>query len=236
MSKKKDPINEQNKDQIRGNVEKLKDEISSIREEVDINPEEYFPDDSDLPKVDLDVKIFDYEGEIEKIKEECEETLNCLSSLYLNEEVVKKKNIYNIIQNDAQSLSDLKFSLSMSKRALIDLMRQIDGGVNHPEMYEAVGTFQKEIRDTTKMLYDIQKRMKEFYKELKDEQKNLNVGGDDVKDGNYDVEDQDISPTDTKKINEIIEQHKNDPTFLDQLEKERLKKDEDENNKKNKKN
>ena len=66
--------------------------------------------------------------------------LDCLSSLYLSEEVVNMKNVYNIIQNDAKSLSELKFSLSMSKRGLISLMTQIDAGINQPDMYMAVST------------------------------------------------------------------------------------------------
>lgn len=164
-----DSIN-QEKDRIRDSIEILEQEIT----EINIDPDNFFPDE--VPGLNLNITQFDYKGEIEKIREECQETLNCLSSLYLTDEIVNRKNVNNIIQNDAQSLCDLKFSMAMSKRALINLMEQIDSGVNHPEMYEAVGTFQKEIRDSIKMLYDIQKRMKEFYKELKDELSNINTG------------------------------------------------------------
>jgi hypothetical protein len=194
-----DSIVKQEKDRLKSNIENLEQEIT----EININPDNFFPDD--VPGINLDIKHFDYKGEVEKIREECQETLDCLSSLYLSDEIVNKKNVNNIIQNDAQSLCDLKFSLSMSKRALINLMEQIDSGVNHPEMYEAVGTFQKEIRDSIKMLYDIQKRMKDFYKELKDELSSINTGEEQV----HEVEQTDkIKIIDLRLVNKELDEYK----------------------------
>jgi hypothetical protein len=189
----------QEKDRIRDSIEILEQEIT----EINIDPDNFFPDE--VPGIDLNVVHFDYKGEVEKIREECQETLNCLSSLYLTDEIVNRKNVNNIIQNDAQSLCDLKFSLSMSKRALINLMEQIDSGVNHPEMYEAVGTFQKEIRDSIKMLYDIQKRMKDFYKELKDELSSINTGEEKAPE----IEQSDkIKIIDLRLINKELDEYK----------------------------
>lgn len=201
------------KEKLRNSIAQLEDEISSVSEEINIDPENYFPSEKDLPGLDLDIKIFDYDGEIEKIQDECKETLSCLSSLYLSEEIVSRKNVFNIIQNDARLLGDLKFSLSMSKRALISLMSQIDAGVNHPEMYEAVGTSQKEIRETIKMLYDTQKRMKEFYKELKLELGEINTGNDKNEE-QPDLKDEVLTVTDTKLINQIIEEYKENPDLI----------------------
>jgi len=217
--------NNEEKDSLRDSISKLEDEISLIANEVNIDPENYFPNDTDLPGLNLDVKIFDYEGEILKIQDECRQTLDCLSSLYLSEETVNKKNVYSIIQDDAKSLSELKFSLSMSKRALINLMTQIDAGINQPDMYMAVSTFQKEIRDSIKMVYDIQKKMKEFYKELKAELSEINAGGDDSNSEPIEVEDEMLSITDTKIINQVIEEYKENPALISKelknLEKKR---------------
>jgi hypothetical protein len=198
----------QEKDRIRDSIEILEQEIT----EINIDPDNFFPDDDKLPGLNLNTISFDYKGEIEKIREECQETLNCLSSLYLTEDIVNKKNVNNIIQNDAQSLCDLKFSLSMSKRALINLMEQIDNGVNHPEMYEAVGTFQKEIRDSIKMLYDIQKRMKDFYKELKDELSNINTGEEEITETGNSSSIEKLTIVDFKSINKQLDEYKESTT------------------------
>jgi hypothetical protein len=209
-------MSKEDKDIIRRSISKLEDEISMITDEVNIDPENYFPSATDLPGLNMDIVIFDYDGETKKIYEECKETLDCLSSLYLSEDVVNMKNVYNIIQNDAKSLSELKFSLSMSKRGLINLMTQIDAGINQPDMYMAVSTFQKEIRDSIKMLYDIQKRMKDFYKELKNELSEINIGGDEasIKSNPDEPSNEFLSVTDTKLINKIIEEYKENASLL----------------------
>ena len=60
--------------------------------------------------------MHDYEKDLELIREESKETLECIANLYLDEEIMNNKNINNIITNDALALSDLKFSISCSKR------------------------------------------------------------------------------------------------------------------------
>ena len=70
------------------------------------------------------------------------------------------KNINNIITNDALALSDLKFSISCSKRGLINLMRQLDNGSVNAELYTAVSLFQREMKEGINMLYKLQKSMK----------------------------------------------------------------------------
>ena len=164
--------------QLRNNISQLEGEMKGLNQQLMLNPEDLFPDDDLLPGLN-DIVLFDYDKEIIEIQADCEETLSCLSSLYLNLEDIEKKNINNIIKNDALALADLKFSLSCSKRGLINLMKQLDMGINDPLMYQSVATFQKEIRDSIKMLYDIQKKMKDFYKDIKKEMAELNAGGKD---------------------------------------------------------
>ena len=171
---KKNPLQTQ---QLKQNINSLEGEMKSLNDHLQLNPEDLFPDDDLLPGLN-DVEIFDYDKEIKEIQSDCEETLECLSSLYLNVEEIEKKNISNIIKNDALALADLKFSLSCSKRGLINLMKQLDMGTNDPLMYQAVGNFQKEIRDSVKMLYDIQKKMKDFYKDIRNELTEINAGED----------------------------------------------------------
>ena len=165
-----------------------------------------FPNDNILPHIN-EVELFDYDKELNEIQTDCDETLDCLSSLYLKAQDVEKKNISNIISNDAKALAELKFSLSCSKRGLINLMKQLDMGINDPELYEAVGTFQKEIRDTVKMIYDIQKKMKDFYKDIRDEMAELNKGEADESDAE-EIESEVYQLVDLKNINKQIDDFK----------------------------
>lgn len=159
------------------NIDKLKNEIEETQDELNFDPADFFPkkDDSDL---DLKVEIHDYEKDLEEIREESRETLECLANLYLDEEIMSNKNINNIINNDASALSDLKFSISCSKRGLINLMRQIDNGSVDAELYTAVSLFQREMKEGINMLYKLQKSMKDFFKDLKGELKEINVGSE----------------------------------------------------------
>ena len=200
---KKTPLQTQ---QLKNNISQLEGEMKGLNNQLQLNPEDLFPDDDLLPGLN-DIILFDYDKEIENIQLDCNETLDCLSSLYLGVEDIEKKNISNIIKNDSLALADLKFSLSCSKRGLINLMKQLDMGINDPLMYQSVATFQKEIRDSIKMLYDIQKKMKDFYHNIKKEMSELNAGDDEEeeKDITNLVEEETYHIVDIDRLNDEIE-------------------------------
>lgn len=192
--------------QLRNNISSLEGEMKGLNEQLDLNPNDLFPNDDLLPGLN-DIEVFNYQEEIDSIQSDCEETLSCLSSLYLNAEELEKRNISNIVKNDALALADLKFSLFCSKRGLINLMKQLDMGINDPDMYQAVGTFQKEIRDSIKMLYDIQKKMKDFYKDIREELSSINTG--DIEQEQETISsDDDYHIVDLDKLNDEIESYK----------------------------
>ncbi len=157
------------------NIEQLKTEIEEVQDELDFDPSDFFPEQNDVD-LNLKIEMHDYERDLELIREESKETLECLANLYLDEEIMNNKNINNIITNDALALSDLKFSISCSKRGLINLMRQIDNGSADAELFQAVSLFQREMKEGINMLYKLQKSMKDFFKDLKTELKDINVG------------------------------------------------------------
>ena len=164
--------------QLKQNISGLEGEMNSLGDVLNLNPEDLLPSDDILDGIN-DIEIFDYQKEIEVIQDDANITLECLSKLYLSSDDIQTKNLSNIIKNDSEALADLKFSLSCSKRGIINLMKNIDMGVNDPLMYQSVGILQKEIRDSIKMLYDIQKKMKDFYKEIKEELAELNTVDND---------------------------------------------------------
>jgi hypothetical protein len=169
------PKKEDYRELFQENIEKLKTELEETQDELDFDPSDFFPDKNDID-LNLKIEMHDYEKDLELIREESKETLECLANLYLDEEIMSNKNINNIITNDALALSDLKFSISCSKRGLINLMRQIDNGSVDAELYQAVSLFQREMKDGIETLYKLQKVMKEFFKDLKGELKEINVG------------------------------------------------------------
>lgn len=167
--------------EIQENIDKLKSEIEETQEELDFDPADFFPDNNNVD-LNFQVEMHDYEQDLESIREESKETLECLANLYLDEDIMNNKNISNIIRNDALALSDLKFSISCSKRGLINLMRQIDNGSVDAELFQAVAMFQKEMKEGINMLYKLQKSMKDFFKDLKGELKEINIGDADTHD------------------------------------------------------
>ena len=191
--------------ELRGNIESIVNNMP--------NPEDMYIDDKLLPDVN-NIEVYDYIQEIEVIKIDSKDTLESLANLYLDTEKMKNKNIYKIIKNDADALADLNFSISMAKRALIGVMKQIDFGVNDPEMFQTVALFQKELRDTIKLTYDLQKKMKEFYKELKNELPEINGGLKEIKEIEEDEEDQYTIIGDPQLLNKVFEQYKKDPSLL----------------------
>lgn len=193
----------------------LKSNISSLLDDIDELPN---PPSDLFPGLNLERQAHDYNADIELIKEETKETLDCISNLYLNDEIMKEKNISNIIRNDAEIISDIKFSISCSKRGLISCMRQLDVGTNDPEMHVAVGSYQKEIRDSNKMIYELLTKMKIFYKGLKDElkQNDINISGmiDNSKPILTQKQPDGLIMFDPKMIDDILEQKSKNPTFL----------------------
>lgn len=194
------------KEEFQESIERLKNEIEETQDELDFNPSDFFPDTQNVD-LNLKVEMHDYEKDLENIRSESKETLECLANLYLNEEIMTNKNINNIITQDALALSDLKFSISCSKRGLINLMRQIDNGSTDAELFQAVSMFQREMKEGINMLYKLQKDMKDFFKDLKGELKEINIGDDvEIQDKykNLRITDRDIN----KSLDKIMKEKK----------------------------
>lgn len=186
-------------------LEELKTELEQTQEVLDFDPSDFFPDTQDVD-LDLTIEMHDYEMDLQMIRAESKDTLECIANLYLDEKVMSNKNINNIIRNDALALSDLKFSISCAKRGLINLMRQIDGGSVDADLYQSVSMFQREMKEGIQVLYKLQKDMKLFFKELKDELKDINVGDTNIdasdKYKGMKVTDRDINKTLEKILND----------------------------------
>jgi len=203
------------------NISNLENEINSMLKEIDTLPEDLMPPKDLLPGLDFEYTKYDYDRDIETIKEDAKETLECISSLYLNIDILQKKNVKSIIKNDAEQISDIKFSLSCAKRGLINCMKQIDAGANDPEMHQAVNAYQKEIRDSSKMINDLLTKMKSFYKELRDEYVHKEIiEQQKIEEEREAIQQQTLTNGDNliifdqKRVNKLLEDFQKDPTLL----------------------
>ena len=90
-------------------------------------------------------------------------------------------------------------------------MKQLDLGTVDPELYEAVSTFQKEIRDSIKILSELKIKMKDFYKTIRDELAEINTGGEnkDI----VELDDENLNLIDTKILTKLIDEYKNNKHF-----------------------
>ena len=88
-------------------------------------------------------------------------------------------------------------------------MRQLDMGINDPLMYQAVSNFQKEIRDSVKMSYDIQKKMKDFYKDIRDEISSTTINSGEEEEIIQEIkpDDETYQIVDWNKINDDIDSY-----------------------------
>lgn len=195
--------------QLRSNISALEGEMNGLNSQLDLNPEDLLPNIDILDSIQ-DIQIFDYDKEIELIREDSVETLACLSKLYLSAEDIEIKNLDNIIKNDAVALSDLQFTISCNKRALISIMKSIDTGITDPELFKSLSMIQKELRDTIKGSYELQKKMKEFYKGIRDELAEINtIDVEEVEDNYVETQEDDneLHIVDYDKLTEQIDEY-----------------------------
>ena len=101
MSKKDKEIEREDnykrtKSEIKDSVNELQGNINAMLNEIDIPFDQMVAYDDMLPSLEKPIEIHDYEKDIQLIKIESKETLECLANLYLNEDTMKNKNIYKI--------------------------------------------------------------------------------------------------------------------------------------------
>lgn len=217
---------EEQKAQLKESIEKTQGELKSMLEQIDDpSMNDLIPSDDILPGLNLEIEVHDYNRDIELLKIETRETLECIANLYLDDVVMQNKNIHSVIKDDASLLCDLKFAMDVAKRGLIACSKQIDMGVNDPDMHASLTMYIKEIRDVTKMAYDLQKKMKDFYKEMKGELSEINAGTEEK---NNNIEFTNLTTIgDPKLLNDIFDRFKNDPTLLEKYIKQGYLEDDD---------
>ena len=213
MAEKKD-FESKKKDEIKNDIKDLQDNINNMLNEFDLD--DLKTPEGALNKMEIaNIELYDYSKEIEMIKIDAKDTLNCLANLYLTDKNMEDKNIAAIIRQDANAISDLNWSISVTKRALIKCMNQIDLGSSNPDMFKAVTEFQKEMRETIKSTNELlHVKMMIFYRDLRDNLDQLNTG---QKEKEIEASKANVTVMDTRMINDILDAKQKDHTLLSEL-------------------
>lgn len=158
MSKKEDKIND------------LKDEFNRIQEEhKDIDVSKYLAKrEEDLPDLG-EIQIFDYELPLEQAKEQATEVLESLVDLYLgdNPQVTSHKYIQIRMREDAKVYADTIFIQEMTKKNLLNQLRQVDNGDTSARMHETINQSISNVRDNIKFSQSQRVELEKYWKELR---------------------------------------------------------------------
>lgn len=102
-------------------------------------PNVYVPEQHDYVKLKGDAS------------ERAKKTITSLMKFYLTEDIIDKDEYIQAKKKiDEMTLSSLIFQLEAGERALVTLMRTIDGGELSPRMFEVLATLQKSMLDIIK--------------------------------------------------------------------------------------
>jgi hypothetical protein len=157
---------------LKKQIDKIKDSLSDI---TSFKPEEHYAtmeDFTDYGKID----VYDYEGELFEITIKSKKIIDDLAKAYLEHDpIINQPYIKSKIEKDSDYYAYLDFLINNSKRALINISKQIDQGSHEPRMYDALSMLQKEMRENIKLSSTHLVNVEKFYKSLREdiEQKKL---------------------------------------------------------------
>lgn len=213
MAEKKD-FETVKKNEIKNDIKELEENINNMLNEFNLDDLKTSADTLNRLEIS-NIELYDYSKDIEMIRIDAKDTLNCLANLYLSEKNMEDKNIAAIIRQDANAISDLNFSISVAKRALIKCMNKLDLGSDNPDMFKAVTEFQKEMRETIKATNELlHVKMMTFYRDLRDNLDQLNTG---QKEKEIEAGKANVTIIDTRMINDLLDEKERDHTLLSEL-------------------
>lgn len=148
----------------------LEDEFAKLQgEHKNMDMEKYLVDsDEDLPGFG-ELDVYDYDLDLNDVKNTSEGVIENLVDLYLgdapeikNHPYIKQKKL-----EDMYDYADSKFLGKMSKKLLLQNLRQIDNGDNSSRMYEVATKLMGEIREINKDSRGARSEIEKFYKDIR---------------------------------------------------------------------
>jgi len=168
----------------------LEDEFDKIQNEhKNTNIEKYLVDSTeDLPGFG-ELDVYNYDDDLNDVKKVSEGIIENLVDLYLGDAPEVKNHAY-IKQKkleDMYDYADSKFLSKMSKKLLLQNLRQIDNGDNSARMYEVATKMMGEMREINKDSRGARTEIEKFYKDIR-----VDLGLNDLANNNTDEEDDSV--------------------------------------------
>lgn len=148
----------------------LEDEFAKLQgEHKNMDMEKYLVDsDEDLPGFG-ELDVYDYDLDLNDVKNTSEGVIENLVDLYLGDapEIKDHPYIKQKKLEDMYDYADSKFLGKMSKKLLLQNLRQIDNGDNSSRMYEVATKLMGEIREINKDSRGARSEIEKFYKDIR---------------------------------------------------------------------
>jgi len=168
-----------------------------------VTPTNHLVSDEDMPEFG-NVEIYNYDEDVTESLETAREVIESLVDLYLGDSDVVKKHPYILkkMKDDSENYAESKLLGKITRKTLIQQLRQIDQGDNNARMYEVVNQTIKEQRENTKYSSGIKTEIEKFYRDIRKDL-GLNELGDDIRlsSSSEDDGDSDGRLIDTKDLN-----------------------------------
>jgi len=148
----------------------LEDEFNQVQgQHKDTKIEKYLVDsDEDLPGFG-ELDVYDYDSDQEEVTKISEDVIESLVDLYLGDapDVRDHPYIKEKARQDMYDYADARFLSKMSKKLLLQNLRQIDNGESSARMYEVATKLMGEIREINKDSRSSRSEIENFYKEIR---------------------------------------------------------------------
>ena len=133
-----------------------------------INPGNHLVEDEDMPDFG-EIEIYDYESDVLDSLEVATDVIDSLADLYLgdDEKIKNHRYIQNKMADDAEHYAEAKLLSKITRKTLIQILRQVDNGDNSARMYEVVNQTIKSQQDNNKYLSGVKTDIEKFYRGIR---------------------------------------------------------------------
>jgi hypothetical protein len=185
-------------------LNRLKDEFDLIQGGTnDFDISNHLAKMEDLPDLGT-LECYDYESDLEVVKQRGNDILESLVDLYLGEypEVKEHPYIKNKMQEDALVYAETLFLQKMTRKNFLSQLRQVDNGDNSARMHEVINQTISQIRENSKFASTQRNELEKFYKDFRGD---LNEVSPQIVESKKE-EEEDGTIMDNKKLNDLINQ------------------------------
>lgn len=166
-----------------------------------VNPANHLVDDEDMPDFG-EIEIYDYESDVTDSLDTAADVIGSLVDLYLGDDDKIKNHPYikNKMADDAEHYAESKLLAKITRKTLIQILRQVDNGDNSARMYEVVNQTIKSQQDNNKYSAGIKTDIEKFYRDIRKDMGLTDLGETNA----VESDDSDGQVIDTKDLNDQI--------------------------------